>query len=410
LQASGDPPLKIATPEVMSRIRQVIRETEVPSWLNSVSHNYGDAKAGAVKADEWRNLSTIFLPIALISLWGEGTSHPSPAIAARVRRILNHTMLLVSAVSLACMRTMTSGRSAAYLEYMTRYIHNFLDIHVDIKPRSNMHMAMHIPHFLCLFGPVRSWWCFPFERLIGQIQRLLSNHKFGISISCIVSSFELSDPSNSGQMESTLLHSFLRAGNLKRWLAKPDCPAVIKECKLLFDKIYLPKVPEDHSSNVHGDMYADDAGTMSNTIPMDLRPLLASFQHQIIIRARLRHNGVMLATSKTHIGNSLVQFYPQGNRSTPVPGSIKYIYQERGRFVLAIQRQLPSDNVSDPYAIYPHFPTKLYSSSLSQELERVEPDWTYAHYTRWKVSSTQSVVLSLSRVCHFYICCIPISL
>ncbi|KIM72552.1 hypothetical protein PILCRDRAFT_81778 [Piloderma croceum F 1598] len=65
---------------------------------------------------------------------------------------------------------------------MTRYIHDFLDIYVDIKPRPNIHMAMHIPHFLRLFGPVRSWWCFPFERLIGQIQRLLSNHKFGILI------------------------------------------------------------------------------------------------------------------------------------------------------------------------------------------------------------------------------------
>ena len=174
--------MKIATPKVISQIQQVIRETEVPSWLNSVPRNYGDTGAGVYKADEWRNLSTIFLPIALIFLWGKGASHPSPVIAARLRRILDHTMLLVSAVSLACMRTMTPSRSAAYLEYMTRYIHDFLDIYVDIKPRPNMHMAMHIPHFLRLFGPVRSWWCFPFERLIGQIQRLLSNHKFGILI------------------------------------------------------------------------------------------------------------------------------------------------------------------------------------------------------------------------------------
>ena len=208
-------------------------------------------------------------------------------------------------------------------------------------------------------------------------------------------------------MESTLLHSFLRAGNLKRWLAKPDCPAVIKECKLLFDKIYSQKVPEDHSRD---GMHIDDVGTTSNTIPINLRPLLALSQRQIITHARVRHNGVIFATSKTHVGNSLVQFYPQGNRSTLVPGSIKYIYKEHGKFVLAIQRQLPADDVFDPYAVYPHFPAKLYSSSLSQELERVETDWIYAHYARWKVSSTQSVVLSLSRVRHQYICCIPVSL
>ena len=57
-----------------------------------------------------------------------------------------------------------------------------------------------------------------------------------------------------------------------------------------------------------------------------------------------------------------------------------------------------------------YFPAKLYSSSLSQELEHVEPDWIYAHYAKWKVSCTQSVVLSLSHVCHLYIWYIPISL
>src|SRR5882724_11356541 len=56
----------------------------------------------------------------------------------------------------------TRNRSAAYLDYMTRYICDFVTIHADIKPHPNMHMAMHIPHFLRLFGPVRSWWCFPF--------------------------------------------------------------------------------------------------------------------------------------------------------------------------------------------------------------------------------------------------------
>jgi hypothetical protein len=179
LQAAGDPPLKIATPEVMAQIKQVIAETQVPSWLNSVPYNFGDAGAGMVKADEWRNLSTIFLPLALIRMWGEGTQHPSSDIATKFRHILDHTMLLVSAVSLACKHTMTAHRSAAYLQYMTQYIRDFLVIHIDINPRPNMHMAMHIPHFLHLFGPVRSWWCFPFERLIGQIQRLHSNHKFG---------------------------------------------------------------------------------------------------------------------------------------------------------------------------------------------------------------------------------------
>ena len=90
----------------MHRIRSVIKQTTVPSWVNSVPHNYGDASAGVLKADEWRTLSTIYFPIALISLWSEGLScsvlHP-----AKFRGVLDHTMLAVSVISLACTRTVT---------------------------------------------------------------------------------------------------------------------------------------------------------------------------------------------------------------------------------------------------------------------------------------------------------------
>lgn len=112
-------------------------------------------------------------------MWGDGSSHPTLEIAGRFKRVLDHTMVLVLAVSLACMRTMTPSRSAAFLQHMTQFIRDLPEIHPDMDPRPNMHMAMHIPHFLQLFGPVRSWWCFLFERLIGQIQRLLSNHQLG---------------------------------------------------------------------------------------------------------------------------------------------------------------------------------------------------------------------------------------
>jgi len=48
-----------------------------------------------------------------------------------------------------------------------------------------------------------------------------------------------------GQLESTMLFSFIRAGKLRCWLSRPDCPPVIKECKALFDKAYAPKVHDD---------------------------------------------------------------------------------------------------------------------------------------------------------------------
>lgn len=153
---------------------------DTPSWLRSVPYNFGSAAAGSLKADEWRTMATVYLPIALISLWGKGTVHPSPSIAFSFCQTLDHTMALVCAVSLACMRTMTESRMTAYRNYITTWVANMKDIHPKARRTTNAHMAIHIYDFLRLFGPVRSWWCFPFERLIGQLQRLPSNHRFGV--------------------------------------------------------------------------------------------------------------------------------------------------------------------------------------------------------------------------------------
>jgi hypothetical protein len=179
--ADEDPPLKIASPKVLQRIKDVVRDTVTPSWIDSVPYNFGAATAGPLKADEWRTMSTIYLPLALISLWGEGTSHPSIDDGAKLCRVLDHTMALVCTVILVCTHTTTLSRATAYRNYIARWIQDLQILHPEATRRTNHHMAMHIYNFLQLFGPVHSWWCFPFERLIGQLQRMTNNHKFGMN-------------------------------------------------------------------------------------------------------------------------------------------------------------------------------------------------------------------------------------
>jgi len=167
----------------MTRIQELIRDMATPSWLPPVPYNFGDAAAGTLKADEWRTVTTVYIPIALISLWGgRAASHASQATANRLKMVLDHTMALVSAIILACMRTTTETRMTAYLNYLRTWVSELRIHHPDVEYWVNHHMAFHIYDFLRLFGPVRSWWCFPFERLIGQLQRLPHNHKHGMSI------------------------------------------------------------------------------------------------------------------------------------------------------------------------------------------------------------------------------------
>jgi len=172
---------KIVTPTVITHIQDVIATTETPSWINSVPGNYGEASAGSLKADEWRTLGTIYLPIALISLWG---AKPKSSTDSReeilARQLLTHTMHLVCAVILAMKNTTNKGRMVAYRDNIVAYIKALGDLFPGVDPRTNHHVAIHIYDFLNLFGPVKSWWCFPFERLIGFLQRIPHNHIIGM--------------------------------------------------------------------------------------------------------------------------------------------------------------------------------------------------------------------------------------
>ena len=148
---------------------------------SSIPQDFGDASAGTIKAHEWRLLCTIHIPVALISMWGLDTVHSSPSIADRCQKMLNHTMLLVAAVRLA-LRTVTDKAIAErYLENIKDYVHDLQQIYPEAPLVPNYHMAFHIYNFLRLFGPAYSWWTFPYEQLIGQLQCKSTRNRFSMS-------------------------------------------------------------------------------------------------------------------------------------------------------------------------------------------------------------------------------------
>ncbi|KIK18690.1 hypothetical protein PISMIDRAFT_109003, partial [Pisolithus microcarpus 441] len=151
-----------------------------PSWLGSVPINFGDSAARTIKADEWCTLVTVHLPLALISLWGTTQANPRNNDGPDLRVVLDHTMDLVSAVYLACARTTSDDCAATYRAYISSYVGKLKTIYPTFSVRPNHHASFHIYDYLMLFGPVHSWWSFPFERLIGMLQRLPKNHKSGL--------------------------------------------------------------------------------------------------------------------------------------------------------------------------------------------------------------------------------------
>lgn len=182
-QNTDPSPVRVVTPAVIGRIQCVLRDMVKPSWMKSLPSNFvkffGTATGGSPKADEWREFFTVYLPVALISLWGDGMPQPDDRTATHCRKVLDNTMSLVSAIVVGTSHYMTAHRAEAYRECIRSYVGGLSELYTHMDPRTNEHVVFHIYDFLKLYGPVRSWWCFPFERLVGVLQSMPSNHKFG---------------------------------------------------------------------------------------------------------------------------------------------------------------------------------------------------------------------------------------
>ncbi|KAK7467556.1 hypothetical protein VKT23_004609 [Stygiomarasmius scandens] len=248
------------------------------------------------------------------------------------------------------MRRISSYRK--HLKYWVDHLHKLYPHTEEHRERPNIHAAGHIYDFLVEFGPMLSWWCFPFERLIGTLQRLNTNEHIG------------------GPLEQTIMESQTRAANIRRWLGRPDCPQVIKEVKRLFDKAFVP---------INSDFeYTDD--------PSPGQSLL-----------HYRSDGITFSCSAVHAGNATI-VYRVADSPGRLAGQIQHIFATNHSVVFHVRRQAPAAaNHFDPFKRYPHFPARIYSSYMADIIDVVFPEDVVSHGARYDFADGRSVVCDLTR-------------
>ncbi|KAF6746070.1 hypothetical protein DFP72DRAFT_761152, partial [Ephemerocybe angulata] len=208
--ASNEPML--AT-EALKTIQDDIKNTLRPRSQGLPPSNFGSPTHGKLKADQWRTCIEFDLPVSLVKLW---VLQPCADRRLRDRRlaVVTATLNLSMAIRWAT-STRTSQRHADnYLKYMVAYLKAILELHPDTKLRPIHHNALHIPLFLGLFGPMRGWWMFFFERLIGLLQKNFDQ----LQIWCV------------GEMEDTILSTFCAASELRTSVMRPGAPPILLHC------------------------------------------------------------------------------------------------------------------------------------------------------------------------------------
>jgi hypothetical protein len=173
-------------------------------------------------------------------------------------------------------------------------------------------------------------------------------------------------------MEATILKSFMRGANLRRWLARKDCPGVIREFKRIFDLAFTRRTVRE----------------FDDVVPGNDRE-----------KAHFTYNGVNFSRARSHLGNSLVMY--RTIDGTVTVGSIEKIevHNNKASFVVRRQEPLP-EGQSDPFAPFPYFPARTYSSKMSDTApDTIHPDRVISHCAHFEFSNNRAVILNLSRVC-----------
>ena len=161
----------------LTRIHEVIKETITPTWIANPPADVGLPRAGTLKADHWQTLFAIHIPLALLSLWKEDSPIAAPN-AKQMTSVLSTSMHLTCATNMMTKRTLTPQSRDLYRHSLRQHVMGLKENFPSFILPSH-HLAFHIYEFMDSFSAVRNWWLFPFENLIGKLQRMPTNHKIG---------------------------------------------------------------------------------------------------------------------------------------------------------------------------------------------------------------------------------------
>ena len=162
----------------LKTIRDDIAATTRPRWQVAPPGNLGDVSHGKLKADEWRSCFEFDIPVSLLRIQTRrcASGRQTDEYSAK---LVHSTFLLAIAIRWATSHRTSTKHAEKYTETIKAYLETLKDLQPNQRFRPNHFNALLIGRYLRLYGPVHTWWMFPFERVIGDLQRSSTNNKLG---------------------------------------------------------------------------------------------------------------------------------------------------------------------------------------------------------------------------------------
>ena len=152
----------ILTKVDMTAVEERVQAFNSPYAVGRLPRKVASKFAG-FKADQWRNWTVIFSEVALKGIL------PLP--------YFNCWQKYVKAIKLLCSHAISRANIIAADALLQAYCKEFEQLFGSEACTINMHKHLHLMKCMFDFGPIYSFWCFPFERFNGQLESYHTNSK-----------------------------------------------------------------------------------------------------------------------------------------------------------------------------------------------------------------------------------------
>jgi hypothetical protein len=159
------------SPELLQELRELIKETTIPSDWTRVPKNIGESSHGSLKAAEWLLLYKLYIPMLMIISRNESNLFPDD--------IFNNTFHLISALNISTSWTTNSQACNDFTRHWTKYRQISQKMFPNLDSRPNHHMSTHIPELMMRWGSAPSSTTWAYERLNGKFSSFGTNNSVG---------------------------------------------------------------------------------------------------------------------------------------------------------------------------------------------------------------------------------------
>ncbi|THU79618.1 hypothetical protein K435DRAFT_823868 [Dendrothele bispora CBS 962.96] len=143
----------------------------LPTHAHRPPGNLGEPSHGKLKAKEYLDLFTIFLPLILPEIWSTDRATDYE------RALLGNFYHLVASTNIIAAYSTLNSKADAYVYHYTEYRKTRAEIYAGVASKPNHHYTMHNGQLLKFWGPLSLLSEFPGEQMNGMLQGIETNRR-----------------------------------------------------------------------------------------------------------------------------------------------------------------------------------------------------------------------------------------